>query len=74
MDPAQVRRLVGAPGTVKPYITGKAFIPWYFGPDRTRTAYYYKGQGRVVFSGDGVSANSKVVDVQYDPSDPGYPR
>ena len=52
MDPAQVQRLAGAPSTVKPFITGKAFIPWYFGPDRTRTAYYYKGQGRVIFSGD----------------------
>jgi hypothetical protein len=74
MDSAQVQRLVGAPTSVKPYITGKAFIPWYFGPDRTRTAYYYKGQGRVIFSGDPVNSNSKVVDVQYDPSDPGHPR
>ena len=74
MDAAQVQRLVGAPTSERPFITGKAFVPWYFGPDRTRTAYYYKGQGRVIFSGDPVNTNSRVVEVQYDPSEPGSPR
>ena len=74
MDAAQVQRLVGAPTSVRPFITGKAFIPWYSGPDRTRTAYYYKGQGRVIFSGDPVNANSRVVEVQFDPSEPGFRR
>jgi len=74
MNPAQVEQLVGAPSSVRPFITGKAFIPWYFGPDRTRTAFYYKGQGRVIFSGDPVNANSRVVEVQYDPSESGSPR
>ena len=74
MDPAQVEHLIGAPTSVRPFITGKAFIPWYFGPDRTRTAFYYKGQGRVIFSGDPVNANSRVVEVQYDPSEPGSRR
>jgi hypothetical protein len=58
MDPAQVQRLVGTPTSVRPFITGKAFIPWYFGPARTRTAFYYKGQGRVILSGDPVNAQS----------------
>ena len=74
MNPTQVEQLVGAPTSVRPFITGKAFIPWYFGPDRTRTAFYYKGQGRVIFSGDPVNANSRVVEVQYDPSEPGSRR
>ena len=74
MDAAQVQRLVGAPTSERPFITGKAFVPWYFGPDRTRTAYYYKGQGRVIFSGDPVNANSRVVEVQFDPSEPGFRR
>jgi hypothetical protein len=75
MRPEEVQKIAGAPTTIKPYITGKAFIPWYFGPDRTRTAYYYKGQGRVVFSGDGgLGTNSTVLAVEYDPSDPGAPR
>ncbi len=75
MRPEEVQKLAGAPSTIRPYITGKAFIPWYYGPDRTRTAYYYKGQGRVVFSGDGgLGTNSTVLHVEYDPSDPGAPR
>ena len=74
MDAAQVQRLLGPPTSVRPFITGKAFIPWYFGPDRTRTAFYYKGQGRVILSGDPVNAQSRVVDVQYDPSESGSPR
>ena len=75
MDAAQVQRLVGAPTSERPFITGKAFIPWYFGPDRTRTAYYYKGQGRVIFSGPaGFGTDSHVLRVEYDPSDPGSPR
>jgi hypothetical protein len=75
MRPEEVQKIAGAPTTIRPYITGKAFIPWYFGPDRTRTAYYYKGQGRVVFSGDGgLGTNSTVLQVEYDPTDPGAPR
>lgn len=75
MRPEEVQKLAGAPTSIRPYITGKAFIPWYFGPDRTRTAYYYKGQGRVIFSGDGgLGTNSSVLRVEYDPADPGAPR
>src|SRR5215468_3440777 len=74
MQPGEVQKIAGAPTSMKPYITSKALVPWYSGPDRTRTAYYYKGQGRVIFSGDGVGADSRVVEVQYDPSDPGSPR
>jgi hypothetical protein len=75
MRPEDVQKIAGAPSTIKPYITGKAFIPWYYGPDRTRTAYYYKGQGRVVFSGDaGLGTGSKVLSVEYDPNEPGSPR
>jgi hypothetical protein len=75
MRPEEVQKIAGAPTTIRPYVTGKAFIPWYFGPDRTRTAYYYKGQGRVVFSGDGgLGTNSTVLQVEYDPTDSGAPR
>jgi len=75
MTPEQVQKIAGAPASIKPYITGKAFIPWYFGPDRQRTAYYYRGQGRVIFSGEGgLGTDSHVLRVEYDASDPGAPR
>lgn len=75
MRPEDVQKILGVPESIRPYITGKAFIPFYYGRDRTRTGYYYKGKGRVVFSGDGgFSTNSRVVRVEYDPSEPGHPR
>src|SRR5262249_24073703 len=74
MRPDEVQKIAGAPTTIKPNVTGKQFVPWYFGPDRSRTAYYYKGQGRVIFSGDaGLGSNTTVLQVEYDPSDPGAP-
>src|SRR4030095_4678642 len=33
MRPEEVQKIAGAPTTIRPYLTGKAFIPWYFGPD-----------------------------------------
>ncbi|HJW68642.1 MAG TPA: hypothetical protein VJ829_04720 [Candidatus Binatia bacterium] len=75
MTPEQVQKIAGTPASIKPYITSKAFIPWYVGPDRQRAAYYYKGQGRVIFSGEGgFGTDSHVLRVEYDPSDPGAPR
>ncbi len=32
------------------YITGKAWIPFYFGSDRARWEMAYKGKGRLIFS------------------------
>lgn len=75
MPAEQVQKIAGAPNSIRPYITEKAFIPWYSGPDRKRAVYYYKGQGRVVFTGDGgLGTNSTVLQVEYDPADPGAPR
>ena len=75
MRPEEVQKLLGAPESIRPYITGKAFIPFYYGRDRTRTAYYYKGQGVVVFSGDGgFGTSSRVQRVEYNPNEPGYAR
>jgi hypothetical protein len=75
MSQREVQNLIGPPSDEKQYITGKAFIPWYFGPDRSRSAYYYKGQGRVVFAGGSVgNMTGKVVRVEYDPNESGHAR
>ena len=37
--------LIGPPTDTSSHITGKAFIPWYFGEDRAETEAYYKGSG-----------------------------
>lgn len=51
MGMRQVTDLVGQPTDQGAYVTGKAFIPFYFGSDRYRHELVYKGQGRLVFAG-----------------------
>ena len=50
----QVMDIVGLPTDQGAYITGKAFIPFYFGSDRSRFELLYKGQGRLIFAGGSV--------------------
>ena len=72
MRPEDVVKILGTPTHQKSYPAGKAWIPWYFGPDRWRSAYFYKGMGRVIFKGEGgFSTDSSVLRVEYDPSEPG---
>lgn len=47
----QVENIAGPPTDQGAYITGKAFIPFYFGSDRTRSEFVYKGEGRLIFAG-----------------------
>jgi hypothetical protein len=50
----QVMDIAGPPTDQGAYITGKAFIPFYFGSDRSRFELLYKGQGRLIFAGGSV--------------------
>jgi outer membrane protein assembly factor BamE (lipoprotein component of BamABCDE complex) len=67
MARAQVEDLIGEPTSTRAFPSGKAFIPYYYGPDTVRTGAFYKGLGRVVFSGA-----DKVVQIEYDPTEDGY--
>jgi len=73
MSKAEVRHLVGAPAAEDGHLTGKAFIPLYFGDDAHRTTYYYKGLGRVVFADGNVfgGGGAEVIDVDYNPGESG---
>ena len=73
MSEQEVAKIVGFPDDSHAYITGKAFIPWYFGPDQSRFVGYYKGKGRIVFSGGNQwgAGRGKVVRVEYDPTEDG---
>ena len=50
----QVMDLCGPPTDQGAYATGKAFIPFYFGGDRSRYEMIYKGWGRLIFAGGSV--------------------
>jgi len=51
MPMRQVTDIVGRPTDEGAYITGKAFIPFYYGSDRYRYELVYRGQGRLIFAG-----------------------
>lgn len=68
MADTDVRRILGEPDSSKSYQTGKAWIPYYYGPDTARTEYIYKGIGRITFSRNRYSGGLKVIRVDYDPS------
>ena len=50
MSQQQAISLLGQPNDAGMHLTGKAFIPFYFGSDRTRYEMVYKGQGRLLFA------------------------
>jgi hypothetical protein len=56
------------------YQTGKAFIPFHYGGgDDMRFQAHYKGVGQITFGNDSAYTSGwSVVDVTYDPNDPGY--
>jgi outer membrane protein assembly factor BamE (lipoprotein component of BamABCDE complex) len=72
----EVIKILGAPTDQNSYSTGKAWIPFYYGDDVRRTAYYYKGLGRVIFNGGNVfgGGGGDVIRVDYDPSESGMAR
>jgi len=60
-----VRKLLGEPDRANAYMTGKAGIPFYFGGDVARTDWFYRGQGRVVFSRNRYTGALKVIKILY---------
>jgi hypothetical protein len=71
MVPTQVQEILGAPTSQNTYQTGKAWIPYYYGPDTARTEWKYKGEGRVVFGINRYSGNQRVIRIDYDPAEDG---
>ncbi len=69
MTDTDVRRLLGSPDRSNAYMTGKAWIPFYYGSDTHRADWMYGGKGRVVFSRNRYSGGLKVVQVLYNPSE-----
>jgi len=75
MSEREVEDILGRPTDENSYVTGKAFVPFYFGKDSGRVAYFYKGVGRVVFTAGGPYSRSlRVQRVEYDPNEPGRAR
>ncbi|MDP1928251.1 MAG: hypothetical protein Q8K62_07045 [Thiobacillus sp.] len=73
MPMQQVIDLVGRPTDQGAYVTGKAFIPFYFGSDKVRWEAAYKGQGRLVFSSQaGFGTGQYLTWIIYNANESGY--
>ena len=73
MPMKQVMDIVGTPTDQGAYITGKAFIPFFFGSDRYRHELVYKGQGRLIFAGSsGFDTNAHLIWIIHSANESGY--
>ena len=74
MSAKQVTDLAGPPTDQGAYVTGKAFIPFYFGSDRHRFEMTYKGQGRLIFAGGGMGdfSSGNLIWIIHTPNESGY--
>lgn len=73
MSYKQVLNLIGPPTDQYAHVTGKAWIPFYYGSGRYEHKLLYKGQGRLVFAGDaGFSSNAHLIGIEYNRGESGY--
>ncbi|MBN3860047.1 outer membrane protein assembly factor BamE [Neisseriaceae bacterium PsAf] len=68
MSAKQVQDLIGQPTDTSSHATGKNWVPYYFGSDRSRTMYYYKDHGRLTFAKNG----SRLFRIEVDSTEDGY--
>lgn len=55
------------------YMTGKAFIPFYFGSDKHRWESVFKGQGRLIFAGQaGFGTGQHLIWIIHNANESGY--
>jgi hypothetical protein len=74
MSQEEVFATIGQPTSTDHYATGKAFIPYHYsGSDDVRMGAHYKGIGLITFGNDSAyTSGYSVVDITYNPSEPGY--
>ncbi|MCW5664888.1 MAG: hypothetical protein KIT35_13710 [Piscinibacter sp.] len=74
MSMKQATDIAGQPTDQGAYMTGKAWIPFFFGSDRYRHELVYKGMGRLIFAGPGgMDVNSgHLIWIIHNANEPGY--
>jgi hypothetical protein len=73
MSRAEVYSTAGNPTDQGAYVTGKAWIPFYFGSDRYRYEAAYKGMGRLIFAGSaGFDSNAHLIWIIHNKNDTGF--
>jgi hypothetical protein len=73
MSRQQALDIAGPPTDQGAYVTGKAWIPFFWGSDRYRHELAYKGQGRLIFAGSsGFDGNAHLIWIIHNARDTGY--
>lgn len=74
MSMKQATDIVGQPSDQGAYVTGKAWIPFFFGSDRYRHELVYKGMGRLIFAGPGGMDinNGHLIWIIHNANEPAY--
>ena len=75
MGSDEVFATIGQPTSMGSYVTGKAFIPFHYGGDNSRSIARYKGIGTITFSQNhAFTSGTSVMSIDYDPEEPGFER
>ena len=74
MSMKQVTDLIGPPTDQGAYVTGKAWIPFYYGSDRYRQELIYKSRGRLIFAGGhrGDYSAGNLIGIIHNAQESGY--
>jgi hypothetical protein len=74
MSMRQAVDIAGQPTDRGAYITGKAWIPFYYGSDRHRYEMVFKNQGRLIFAGGSLGdySGGNLVWIIHNPKEGGY--
>lgn len=67
MTELEVKKLIGFPDDQRAYVTGKAFIPFYFGSDSARVEWIYRGYGSLAFDAGRWGGGGVVMMINHDP-------
>ncbi len=57
----QVESAIGQPDNMTSHITGKQFIPFYFGGDMSRVETFYRGEGQLTYSHPSLGNSTLVL-------------
>lgn len=73
MTQKEVDALIGPPSDTDSHITGKSFIPFYFGGDTYRLEAFYKGEGILTFAPSHFAGQANtLIRIIADPSERGF--
>lgn len=75
MRSAEIERMIGPPDDSEGHITGKQFIPFFFGGDTHRREAFYRGEGILTYSPQHLGGEpNTLIRIIADPTEQGVAR